>query len=88
MAAAAAADDGTSEAAVSVASSSTARVVEIDASDHSGHPQQRSKRKLYRSNAKLGAGESFQVKQTKQLSSGPEFTGTCTYWASQPSQVV
>ena len=66
MVAAAAADDGTSGAAVSVtaSSSSTARVVEID---HSGHPQQRSKRKLYRSNAKLGvggvSGESFQVKQ-------------------------
>ena len=57
--------DGTSEA-VSVASTATARVVEIDASDPLHH--RRSRRKLYRSEARLGndevGGESFQVNLT------------------------
>ena len=52
--------DGTTEG-VSVASTATARVVEIDGSD----TRHRSKRKLYRSETKRGAdevsGESFQV---------------------------
>ena len=54
--------EGTSEA-VSVGSTATARVVEIDGSDPLH--QRRSKRKLYRSETRLGSGEvggeSFQV---------------------------
>ena len=53
--------DGTS-GAVSVASTATARVVEIDGSD----TRHRSKRKLYRSETKRDevSGEPFQVNQT------------------------
>ena len=64
----AASDLGTSEA-VSVASTATARVVEIDGGDPRHH--RRNKRKLYRSETRLGtdevAGESFQVNQTCTL---------------------
>ena len=64
-------DIGRSEAE-GVASTATARVVEIDG----GHPRhhRRNKRKLYRSETRLGtdevAGESFQVNQT------------CTGWSN------
>ena len=45
------------------AAAATARVVEIDGSDHRQHG--RSKRKLSRSEAEFGTGESFQVRTSQ-----------------------